>query len=60
MGLEGGPQPAEGRELVITDLGHMTIMPPSRPGLFPQDHPSDLHERCTVADRYEPLGSDGM
>jgi hypothetical protein len=24
---EGGPQPAEGRELVIVDLGHITIMP---------------------------------
>ena len=23
---EGGPQPAEGRELVIIDLGHPTIM----------------------------------
>jgi hypothetical protein len=28
---EGGPQPAEGRELVIVDLGHATIMPPSWP-----------------------------
>jgi hypothetical protein len=28
---EGGPQPAEGRELVIIDLGHNTIMPPSWP-----------------------------
>jgi hypothetical protein len=26
---EGGPQPAEGRELVILDLGHTTMMPPS-------------------------------
>jgi hypothetical protein len=26
---EGGPQPAEGRELVIIDLGHTTMMPPS-------------------------------
>jgi hypothetical protein len=26
---EGGPQPAEGRELVIVDLGHTTMMPPS-------------------------------
>ena len=26
---EGGPQPAEGRELVIVDLGHVIIMPPS-------------------------------
>jgi hypothetical protein len=25
---EGGPQPAEGRELVIVDLGHTTMMPP--------------------------------
>jgi hypothetical protein len=25
---EGGPQPAEGRELVIVDLSHTTIMPP--------------------------------
>jgi hypothetical protein len=32
----------------------------SAPGLFIQDHPSDLRERCTVADRYEPLGSGGM
>jgi hypothetical protein len=24
---EGGPQPAEGRELVIVDLGHTTMMP---------------------------------
>jgi hypothetical protein len=24
---EGGPQPAEGRELVIVDLGHITTMP---------------------------------
>jgi hypothetical protein len=28
-GAEGGPQPAQGRELVIVDLGHVTIMPPS-------------------------------
>jgi hypothetical protein len=28
---EGGPQPAEGRELVIVDLRHQTIMPPPRP-----------------------------
>jgi hypothetical protein len=26
-GAEGGPQPAQGRELVIVDLGHATIMP---------------------------------
>jgi hypothetical protein len=26
---KGGPQPAEGRELVIVDLGHVIIMPPS-------------------------------
>ena len=25
---EGGPQPAEGRELVIVDLSHATMMPP--------------------------------
>jgi hypothetical protein len=25
-----------------------------------QDHPSDVRERCTVADRCEPLGSPGM
>jgi hypothetical protein len=25
---ERGPQPAEGRELVIVDLRHTTIMPP--------------------------------
>ena len=28
-GAEGGPPPAEGRELVIVDLGHTTMMPPS-------------------------------
>jgi hypothetical protein len=28
---EGGPQPPEGRALVIVDLGHASIMPPSRP-----------------------------
>jgi hypothetical protein len=31
-GAEGGPQPAQGRELVIVDLGHVAIMPPSWPG----------------------------
>ena len=31
-GAEGGPQPAEGPELVIVDLRRMTIMPPSRRG----------------------------
>jgi hypothetical protein len=31
-GAEGGPQPQEGRELVLVDLGHTTIMPPSWPG----------------------------
>jgi hypothetical protein len=31
-GAEGGPQPAQGRELVIVDLGHATITPPSWPG----------------------------
>jgi len=30
------------------------------PGLFPQDHSSDLRERCTAGDRCEPLDSDGM
>jgi hypothetical protein len=25
-GTEGGPQPAQGRELVIVDLGHVAIM----------------------------------
>jgi hypothetical protein len=30
-GAEGGPQPAEGRELVIVDLRHPTIMPPPWP-----------------------------
>jgi hypothetical protein len=28
---KGDPQPAKGRELVIVDLGHVTIMPPSWP-----------------------------
>jgi hypothetical protein len=28
-GVEGGPQPPQGRELVIVDLGHTTMMPPS-------------------------------
>jgi len=28
-GAEGGPQPAQGRELVIVDLGHTTMMPGS-------------------------------
>jgi hypothetical protein len=28
-GAEGGPQPTEGRELVIVDLSHMTMMPGS-------------------------------
>ena len=28
---EGGPQPPQGRELVIVDLGHRTIMAPSWP-----------------------------
>jgi hypothetical protein len=28
---EGGPQPAEGRELVIVDLRHPTIMAPPWP-----------------------------
>jgi hypothetical protein len=28
-GAERGPQPPEGRELVIVDLGHTTIMPGS-------------------------------
>ena len=27
-GTEGGPQPAQGRELVILDLRDLTIMPP--------------------------------
>jgi hypothetical protein len=26
-GTKGGPQPAQGRKLVIVDLGHATIMP---------------------------------
>jgi hypothetical protein len=34
-GAEGGPQPAEGRELVIVDLGLATIMPPPWP-----EHPA--------------------
>jgi hypothetical protein len=28
---EGDPQPPQGRELVIVDLGHTTIIPPSSP-----------------------------
>ena len=28
-GAEGGPQPPQGRELVIVDLGHTTMMPGS-------------------------------
>ena len=34
-GAEGGPQPVEGRELVIVDLRRMTVMPPSRRGIGP-------------------------
>ena len=30
-GAEGRPQPAEGRALVIVNLGYATIMPPSWP-----------------------------
>jgi hypothetical protein len=30
-GAEGDPQPTHPRELVIVDLGHVTIMPPSWP-----------------------------
>ena len=30
-GTQGSPQPAEGRELVIVDLRHVTIMPPLWP-----------------------------
>jgi hypothetical protein len=29
---EGDPQPPQGRELVIIDLRHVIIMPPSSPG----------------------------
>jgi hypothetical protein len=29
---EGGPQPPQGRELVVVDLRHPTMMPPSWPG----------------------------
>jgi hypothetical protein len=39
-GAEGGPQPAEGRELVIVDLGHPTIMPPSGRGIGPLPWPA--------------------
>jgi len=31
-GAEGDPQPAEGRELVIVDLRHTTIMPATMAG----------------------------
>ena len=41
-GAEGGPQPAEGRELVIVDLGHVTIMPPSWPGHRALPRPAPL------------------
>ena len=37
-GAEGGPQPAQGRELVIVDLGHVAIMAGAsgrRPGRGP-------------------------
>ena len=34
-GAEGGPQPAQGRELVIVDLRHTTIMPLSWPTIGP-------------------------
>jgi hypothetical protein len=30
-GAEGDPQPPQGRELVIVDLRHATIMPPPWP-----------------------------
>jgi hypothetical protein len=29
---EGGPQPPQGPELVVVDLRHPTMMPPSWPG----------------------------
>jgi hypothetical protein len=32
-GAEGGPEPAEGRQLVLVDLGHPTMMPLSWPRL---------------------------
>ena len=31
-GANGGPQPPQGRELVIVDLRHPTMMPRSWPG----------------------------
>ena len=34
-GAEGSPQPPQGRELVIVDLGHVTIMPPPWPMIGP-------------------------
>jgi hypothetical protein len=36
---EGGPQPPQGRKLVIVDLGHLTIMPPAS-----LEHPVGLLE----------------
>ena len=47
-----GVQARSRRERILIRVLH--------PGLFMQDHPSDLRERCTVADRYGPLGSDVM
>jgi hypothetical protein len=41
-GAEGGPQPAQGRELVIVDLRHTTIMPPHGRSIGPLPWPAPL------------------
>ena len=41
-GTEGGPQPAQGRELVIVDLGHAAIMA-GAPGRCPGRRGSGQH-----------------
>jgi hypothetical protein len=41
-GAEGGPQPAQSRELVIVDLRHATIMPPPCRSMGPLPWPAPL------------------
>jgi hypothetical protein len=57
---EGGPQPAEGRELIIIDLRHPTIMPPA----WPDDRASALAvppaDSIYIRGRYMPHSAVGQ
>jgi hypothetical protein len=55
-GPEGGPQPPEGRELVIVDLRHATSMPPPWPEHRANSLAGAVRDSIQIWERYDPGG----